>query len=345
MSCVDREGRALDEQPNIRINDPAFAKRLANLLVETRRRRDLSLDDVIRLAGDRLSRAQLKDLESGTLPLTEAIIETAASVYGADLAAILPERLPVTIEPGVLVTGGITRSFDPSEPDALLTAYLKMVRGLRHEEKAPVVDLRRADIQALAGYLHLSDERVLDRLLVLMGATRARRLSMAVLLASGVAVIGLAGGAAALAIGGGDDEGGDGENVGVTTSTVAATTAPTTAPTTELTDPTTTVLTTTTAPRSTTVAPTAATVVTTSPPATVAPNAPATTVRPAPGTVAPPPTTTAAGVGEPPVPPTTTPPPETTTSPGEPLPTVTTPPTTSVDVGLPPLPPSDTATG
>src|SRR6186997_1769781 len=92
------EAARMDEQPTIRINDPAFAKRLANLLVDTRRRRDLSLDDIVRIAGDRLSRSQLKDFEAGTLALTEALVETVASVYGADLAAILTERMPVVIE-------------------------------------------------------------------------------------------------------------------------------------------------------------------------------------------------------------------------------------------------------
>jgi hypothetical protein len=334
------EDRTMDEQPNIRITDPAFAKRLANLLVETRRRRDLSVGDITRASDGRLVRSQVKALEDGTAPLSEDLVEAVAGIYGADLGAILPERLPVVIDAGIIATGGVTRGFDPAEPDSLLTEYLILVRELRRQQKAPVVDLRRVDVDALAGYLGQPGERVLDRLLVLMGATRARRLSAAVLFASGVAVIGLVGGAAAIGLGGGDGSGGgeDGSVPGAGSTSIVVTTVEDVT-TTTLAGPTTTTV--------AVVAPvTTSVTVSTVPSTTAAPTttaAPATTVRPSPPptVAAPVPVTTVVAVGPPP---TLAPVPTTesttvpTVDPGEPLPTIA-PTTTIVDVGEPPLPP------
>lgn len=344
------EGRTMEEQPIITISDAAFPRRFANLLVDTRRRRDLSVGDIVRLSEQRLSRAQVKAIEEATLPLTEEIVETACQVYGADLAVILPHRLPVVVDAGILTTGGVVRDFDPADPDSLLTAYLSMVRELRHQEKAPVVDLRRSDLDVLADYLQQPGEHVLDRLMTLMGATRARRISVAVLFASGAAVIGLVGGAAALSLGGGDGgDGVDGDTVPSETSiAVVATTQSVDASTTvtvETVAPTTVVA---TSPPTTTVAPpitsppaTATTVATAPPPTTVVAVAPPPTLPPtAPPTTDPgeplptaAPTTTIVEVGQPPLPPTV---------PDEPLPTAA-PVTTIVDVGEPPLPPSTPA--
>jgi len=88
-------------------------------------------------------------------------------------------------------------SFDPLDGTSLLTAYLRLVRRVRRQQSAPEITLRRDDIVVIAEHLASSPEVVIDRLGALMGATRAQRVAMASLFASGALVIGLVGTAAA----------------------------------------------------------------------------------------------------------------------------------------------------
>lgn len=88
-------------------------------------------------------------------------------------------------------------AFDPLDPTSLLVAYLRLVRRVRRQQSSPEITLRRDDVEVLAEHLASTPEVVLDRLGSLMGATRAQRLAMASLFASGALVVGLVGTAAA----------------------------------------------------------------------------------------------------------------------------------------------------
>ena len=108
-----------------------------------------------------------------------------------------PGRRPVRIGDHFVSVGGRSVSFDPLDATDLLEAYLRLVRRARRQQSAPEVTLRREDIEVLASHLASTPEVVIDRLGSLMGATRAQRLAMASLFASGAMVVGLVGTAAA----------------------------------------------------------------------------------------------------------------------------------------------------
>ena len=114
-----------------------------------------------------------------------------------------PQRL--RIEPGGTLRAGDHRaSFDPNDDESLLLSYLRLVRAARDQRRTPTIELRRADLETLAGHLAIETSDVVERLGRLMGASLAQRRGMAALLASGVAVLTLGvGTAAALA---GDDD-------------------------------------------------------------------------------------------------------------------------------------------
>ena len=175
-----------------------FARRLANLLEATRRERGLSIRHIARDSNGRYRRKDLRRFEAGTMPLTEELVEDVTDCYQADLDSILPSRLPVVVGHGVLSAGGVRTSFTPADSTSLLTAYLRLIRQLRHQKKAPTVDLRRDDIEALAAHLLETGETVVERLAALMGATRTQRTAMATLFASGAIVIGLSTSATAM---------------------------------------------------------------------------------------------------------------------------------------------------
>lgn len=180
------------------ITSRAFALRMANLLVATRTRNAQSLRAIARSSEGRFGTRELKGFERGDVALDEATIDQLATLYRCDLGAILPLRLPVMVTSARVSAGGVHQEIEGSGPDSVLSAYLTLVRNLRRQKKAPVVDLRRDDIAVLAGFLNESHESVVNRLATLMQATQTKRTAMVTVLATGAAVVGLVGSAVAL---------------------------------------------------------------------------------------------------------------------------------------------------
>lgn len=198
----------------------AFARRLGNLLIATRERRNISPRALVRASGNRFSRFDLKAIEAGTMRLDDSLIEEVTELYQADLGSILPLRLPVVVGPGIITAGGVSTVFVPEDSTSLLRSYLLLVRSMRRQKKAPAVDLRREDVDVLATYLGETGESVIMRLGALMGATRTQRTAMASLFASGAVVIGLVGSVAAA---GGGSVPSSGAATGAGSTTISAT--------------------------------------------------------------------------------------------------------------------------
>ena len=98
---------------------------------------------------------------------------------------------------------GRSRSYLPGDQDSMLEAYLLLVRKVRRQGSDATITLRRDDVDVIAAHVGLPSETVIDRLGEMMGATRAQRIAMASLFASGALVIGLVGTAAAAPASGG----------------------------------------------------------------------------------------------------------------------------------------------
>jgi len=179
------------------VSSDAFAKRLANLLVATRQQAHRTLGGLARQSHGRFTRNDLKAAEAGLLRLDDPVIDALVALYQCDLTAILPSRMNLTVEQGKIVTGGVERPFEPSSSTALLEAYLRLVRNMRRQNREPRITLRQDDVATLAGYLQQSHDTVASRLGALMGATQTKRIAMAGVVASGVAVLGMVGTAAA----------------------------------------------------------------------------------------------------------------------------------------------------
>ena len=256
------------------ITSPAFQLRLASLLVATRTRRGQGVGAVAKASNGRFSKHDLKAFEAAERPLDEATIDELATLYACDLGEILPLRLPVVISANRVSAGGVHEDFDAAKPDAMLAAYLALVRSLRRQKRTPVVDLRRDDIEVLAGFLKVPRETVVHELATLMHATRTKRTAMVGVLATGAVVVGLVGTVAAV---GANDASPPPDPTETTTAVTESTVPETTSPETTVVE-TTAVTTTTVAPETTVVETTLAptTVPTTQKPPT------STTVRPKP---------------------------------------------------------------
>ncbi len=121
----------------------------------------------------------LRALENGQADLRGLHLPALASLYRLDLAALLKERVPLTVDlsGGVIATAGLVRTFTPGGQDGLLLAYLHLVRDLRDLQTAPSLALRRVDVEVLATSLRSEAVAVLDRLGPLMGSTVPQRRS------------------------------------------------------------------------------------------------------------------------------------------------------------------------
>lgn len=214
------------DTPAIDITSTAFAMRLANLLKATRTDAGRHLGALARASEGRFSRRDLREYERGVRALDDISIDDLTQLYRCDLGAILPQRLPVSIAPHRISAGGVHLDYQGSGEDALLNAYLSLVRTLRRQKHTPVVDLRREDLEVLAGYLDEPRESVLHRLATLMNASQRKRTAMVSVLATGAAVIGLMGTAAALDA----PEDGGGAVTSLPPAATAAVTDPTLAP-------------------------------------------------------------------------------------------------------------------
>lgn len=185
--------------PTIDIESDVFARRLANLLRATRLDKGRSLRALAKSSDGRFTSVQLRQFEEGGTGLDEDLVQALSALYGADLGTILPSRLPVAIAGGVISAGGVTATFVATNSTSLLTAYLRLIRSMRRQKKAPMIVLRREDIVVIAEYLDEPGETIIDRLTALMGATLTQRTAMATMFATGAIVIGLAGSTAARA--------------------------------------------------------------------------------------------------------------------------------------------------
>lgn len=106
-------------------------------------------------------------------------------------------RKPVAIDDGIIRAGTQSAAFDSEMPETLFRNYLRLVRRARSQQRSPEISLRREDVEAIAEYLDITTEQVLNRLATLMGSTRTQRTSVLAAFASGALLIGLAGSASA----------------------------------------------------------------------------------------------------------------------------------------------------
>lgn len=142
----------------------------------------------------------LREVESGQADLRAVDLAALAALYRIDLAELLQERVPIRADlaAGTISTAGLVRSFTPGESDALLVAYLRLVRDLRDLQTAPSIALRRDDVETLATSLRWEVTTVLDRLGQLMGSTVIQRRSAVAMFLAGAALIVLSSAAVAL---------------------------------------------------------------------------------------------------------------------------------------------------
>jgi hypothetical protein len=171
------------------LGSEAFAQRFGDLLTAARRASNCSCRTLAKRSGGRFDVTQLHELERGAAALTEELIVRSGELYGVPIESIVAGRRDVHVGSEVISVGSAAAAFVPGDPLSILSTYLRLVRELRRQHRAPSVELRRDDIEHLAELLERDGEWVVDELAQLMGVTRAQHRSMVGLFKRGAAVI------------------------------------------------------------------------------------------------------------------------------------------------------------
>ncbi len=127
--------------------------RLASLLIEARTTSGLELSD-IELAGEgRFSMGDLRQIESGSVTLSDNELRTIARIYNVDLGTVAPGRSTLEIDrsEGLLIVGGSSKRFLPDDDDRkIMLRYLALVYKMRDTKPGKPLGPRDNDLAVLA---------------------------------------------------------------------------------------------------------------------------------------------------------------------------------------------------
>jgi transcriptional regulator with XRE-family HTH domain len=149
--------------------------RLGRLLRERREASGLTLAELAAVS-HHVSCSLLEDVEAGRVDLSERVLRRVTSLYGVDVAQLVPTRMQLVID---LDAGRLSLAGDnpdrvgtdgsvPTSPEPVLVRYLALLYATRGMPVGAPLPLRRSDIDALAEALSLEGREVQRRLRALM---------------------------------------------------------------------------------------------------------------------------------------------------------------------------------
>ena len=127
--------------------------RLASLLIEARTSSGRELND-IELAGEgRFSMGDLRQIEAGSVTLSDNELRTIARIYNVDLSTVAPGRSVLEIDrsEGLLIVGENSKRFLPDDDDRkIMLRYLALVYKMRDTKPGAPLGPRDNDLAVLA---------------------------------------------------------------------------------------------------------------------------------------------------------------------------------------------------
>lgn len=167
MRADDRE---VSEIVALLLDDDMPAGRLGKLMRAARKRAGMKRRAAAKRAG--ISADDLRRYERGEAPVPAAVCARLAEVYGDDLAAHVPVRVPVQLHEHWLVAADAVQPVGGTRPEDVLQGYAALLRRLRGARPGEPLPLRAADLAALSGALGGTPEDVERRIVELLGCSR-----------------------------------------------------------------------------------------------------------------------------------------------------------------------------
>jgi transcriptional regulator with XRE-family HTH domain len=152
------------------------AARVGSLVARARSVAGITDRDLASIIG--VSERTIRRWERGDLVPTDDEIEAIASACGTRLTELLPRRTPVAFDPatGIMRMGSEAIAIPGSmhDNDAVLGAYIGMVRRQRGLRADQDVRVRQEDLEALSEALDLDDGELEERLVRVIGLSRTQ---------------------------------------------------------------------------------------------------------------------------------------------------------------------------
>lgn len=127
--------------------------RLASLLIEARTSSGRELNDIELAAEGRFSMGDLRQIEAGSVTLSDNELRTIARIYNIDLSTVAPGRSVLEIDrsEGLLIVGGNSKRFLPDDDDRkIMLRYLALVYKMRDTKPGAPLGPRDNDLAVLA---------------------------------------------------------------------------------------------------------------------------------------------------------------------------------------------------
>jgi hypothetical protein len=127
--------------------------RLATLLIEARTHSGRELNDIELAAEGRFSMGDLRQIEAGSVTLSDNELRTIARIYNVDLSIVAPGRSVLEIDrsEGLLIVGGNSKRFLPDDDDRkIMLRYLALVYKMRDTKPGAPLGPRDNDLSVLA---------------------------------------------------------------------------------------------------------------------------------------------------------------------------------------------------
>jgi hypothetical protein len=127
--------------------------RLASLLIAARTTSGLELSDIELAGGGSFSMGDLRQIEAGSVTLSDTELRTIAQIYNVDLGTVAPGRSTLEIDrsEGLLIVGGSTKRFLPDDDDRkIMLRYLALVYKMRDTKPGKPLGPRDNDLAVLA---------------------------------------------------------------------------------------------------------------------------------------------------------------------------------------------------
>lgn len=166
MRADDRE---MSEIVALLLDDEMPAGRLGTLMRAARKRAGMKRRAAAKRAG--ISADDLRRYERGDARVPAAVCARLADVYGADLAAHVPVRVPLQLHEHWLVAADALQPVGSTRPEDVLQGYAALLRRLRGARPGEPLPLRAADLAALSGALGGTPEDVERRIVELLGCS------------------------------------------------------------------------------------------------------------------------------------------------------------------------------
>jgi hypothetical protein len=126
----------------------------------------------------RISPNQLRAYEAGTETIPAGVCALLAECYGEDLTAHVPLRAAPELDGSTLTVAGVEQSLADASEDTVVAGYVAVVQRLRRMKPGDPLPLRAADLTVIAAVLESDAEAIEQKIVDVLGCTRAEARSL-----------------------------------------------------------------------------------------------------------------------------------------------------------------------